>query len=214
METHINSRRSPPTPVLLVCCQVGNKMFFKPQTTFKYILVHHWALYSILHIVFVFWCMAWPWRWQDNFLVCWSIKHNQIPFNSSDWSVHHLLYLPQKAQDVLKSNSHEKATSQSRAAWTSSIHYNRILIWMGTNSNIESLIKGNVNSLPKLTSIDMLSNSPVLVSYSWIIYILQWNIHAECHDCRRENKAEDSLWQECKSIYISFLKDVRYSERL
>lgn len=47
--------------------------------------------------------------------------------------------------------------------------------------------------MPKSTSIDMLSNSPVLVSYCSIIYILHWNIHNECHDCRHENKAEDTL---------------------
>lgn len=46
-------------------------------------------------------------------------------------------------------NCHEKATSQRRSAWTSSIYSNWLLIWTGTNSSIESLIKGNVNSMPE-----------------------------------------------------------------
>ena len=73
--------------------------------------------------------------------------------------------------------SHEKATSQSNVVWASSICYNQVLIWTGIDSNIESLLKGNVNSMPKLTTIDMLSNSPIPVSYCSIIYILQWNIN-------------------------------------
>lgn len=78
--------------------------------------------------------------------------------------------------------------------------YNWVLIWMDFNSNTESLIKGNLNNIPKSTSIDMLSNSPVLVSYCSIIYILHWNINDECHGFRHESKAEDSVWKRCKSI--------------
>ncbi len=101
------------------------------------------------------------------------------------------VYLPQEARDF--SNSHKKATSQLRTAWTFSFCFYHILIWMGTNFNIDSLIKGNVNSLLKWTSIDMLSNSAVLVSCCWIIYISQWNINAECHGCRRESKLRTEI---------------------
>lgn len=50
-----------------------------------------------------------------------------------------------------------------------------------------------------LTSIDMLGNSPALVSY-WIIYVLQWNINVEFYNCRHENKAEDSFPKYAKLI--------------
>lgn len=76
--------------------------------------------------------------------------------------------------------------------WTNlvALQWNLFSLLVASKFNIESLIKGNVNSLPMLTSIDMLSEIPVPVSYSWIIHAVQSNINVECHDCRHEHKAE------------------------
>lgn len=144
------------------------------------ILVHYWALYTA-RFPFVFMCAI---KWQDTFI------------SADPWSTNGFIHLTDQWITLFFFfNIHERNMTWKYVKGRKDI-FNLLLSYIDLDEH--QFKYWIINSVSKFTSIDVLSNSPYRNSNYWIIYILQWNINAEFHGCRQENKAVEKSLNGCK----------------